>query len=90
MKTYELIPACTVRNLDSKYLLTVYPEDAVPFALDVNASFAYLVKKAQEMGSFTAEDLARALTNEYGLSPDTAAHEAHATLSLWQEHGLLQ
>lgn len=87
---YTLIPDCTLRKLGDKYVLMVYPLEAAPFALDVNGSFALLIKVAQCLIRFTAADLASALVKVYCIPPDKAASETEITLSLWRQHGLIE
>ncbi len=87
----RLIPGCILRELSGRHMLMVYPEDgSEAYALEVNGSFAFLVKTAKALGDFSAEDLGSALETEYGLSPAEASEETDKALAIWKEEGLLK
>lgn len=58
--------------------------------IGMNESSAYLWKKAQDAGSFTAEDLARFLTDEYEVDGETALADATAIAGQWLEAGIVE
>ena len=61
--------------------------DAINFGrmLCLNETAAWLWKQAVEQGDFTADSLAKALCNEYDVSPDQALADVKETISQWTE-----
>ena len=61
--------------------------DAINFGrmLSLNETAAWLWKQAVEQGDFTAESLAKALCDEYEVSPDQALADVKETISQWTE-----
>ena len=61
--------------------------DAINFGrmLCLNETAAWLWKQAVEQGNFTAESLAKALCNEYDVSPDQALADVKETINQWTE-----
>ena len=61
--------------------------DAINFGrmLCLNETAAWLWKQAVEQGDFTAESLAKALCDEYDVSPDQALADVKETISQWTE-----
>lgn len=61
--------------------------DAINFGrmLCLNETAAWLWKQALEQGDFTADSLAKALCNEYDVSPDQALADVKETISQWTE-----
>ena len=61
--------------------------DAINFGrmLSLNETAAWLWKQAVEQGDFTADSLAKALCNEYDVSPDQALADVKETISQWTE-----
>ena len=61
--------------------------DAINFGrmLSLNETAAWLWKQAQEQGDFTADSLAKALCDEYDVSPDQALADVKETISQWTE-----
>ena len=78
-----------LRSMGSRHLLTVYPPSEPPYALEVNESFARLVARAKELGTFSETDLVSELRKEYGLDEEQAQEEVKQTMGLWKEYGLL-
>ncbi len=89
MSTYTLVSGCMLRSMGSRHLLTVYPPSEPPYALEVNESFAHLVARAKELGTFSETDLVSELRKEYGLNEEQAQEEVKQTMGLWKEYGLL-
>ena len=61
--------------------------DAINFGrmLCLNETAAWLWKQAVEQGDFTAESLAKALCDEYDVSPDQALADVKETINQWTE-----
>lgn len=61
--------------------------DAINFGrmLCLNETAAWLWKQAVEQGDFTAESLAKALCDEYDVSPDQALNDVKETINQWTE-----
>lgn len=53
--------------------------------LCLNETAAWLWKQAVEQGDFTAESLAKALCDEYDVSPDQALADVKETINQWTE-----
>ena len=54
-----------------------------------NGTAAFLWKKAGEIGDFTSEQLAAALSKEYNIDNATALADSEKLLAFWQKEGLL-
>lgn len=54
-----------------------------------NGTAAFLWKKAGEIGDFTSEQLAAALSKEYNIDNATALADSEKLLASWQKEGLL-
>ena len=57
--------------------------------ISLNDTAAMLWKKAAELGEFTVEQLADALTDEYEVSHEQALKDVKALTDSWQETGLM-
>lgn len=58
--------------------------------INLNETAALLWKKAMELGDFTAEQLADALTETYEVSHEQALSDAEALTAQWKEVGLIE
>ena len=58
--------------------------------INLNETAAMLWKKATELGDFTAEQLADALTDTYEVSREQALSDVEDLTARWQEVGLLE
>ena len=61
--------------------------DAINFGrmLCLNETAAWLWKQAVEQGDFTADSLAKALCDEYEVTPDQALADVKETINQWTE-----
>ena len=61
--------------------------DAIDFGrmLCLNETAAWIWKQAKEQADFTADSLAKALCDEYDVSPDQALADVKETISQWTE-----
>ncbi len=57
--------------------------------ISLNESSAYLWKKVEKMDSFTVEDLARFLTDEYEVEMETAMADSEALAKQWLSVGVI-
>jgi hypothetical protein len=58
--------------------------------ISLNETAALLWKKAVELGDFTVEQLADALTEEYVVSREQALDDVKTLTSSWEETGLIE
>ncbi|MBP5691952.1 MAG: PqqD family protein [Bacteroidaceae bacterium] len=66
--------------------------DAINFGrmLCLNETAAWLWKKAQEAGDFSAEKLATALCTEYDVEPEQALIDVKETIENWKQLGVIE
>ncbi len=74
----KVIIAQGIENLDFSKLISL------------NESAALLWEKAVSLLAFTAEDLVKALTEEYEVSEEQAAKDVATLLVSWKEQGLIE
>lgn len=87
--TYRFRPRCILREMGSRHVLMVIPPVGQEgFALQVNDSYAFLFRQVYGT-SFTLDDLAQVLSENYSLPRDVAKAEAAIALNLWKEQGLI-
>lgn len=58
--------------------------------ISLNDTAAVLWKKAEELGDFTVDELADALTEVYEVTREQAVKDVEALTSRWQEAGLCE
>ena len=58
--------------------------------ISLNDTAAVLWKKAEELGDFTVDELADALTEVYEVNHEQAVKDVEALTSRWQEAGLCE
>ena len=58
--------------------------------ISLNDTAAVLWKKAEELGDFTVDELADALTEVYEVTREQAVSDVEALTSRWQEAGLCE
>lgn len=58
--------------------------------ISLNETAAWVWKKAAELGDFTAEQLAKALCDEYEVDSAQALADMEKLLLQWQEAGLIE
>ena len=66
--------------------------DAINFGrmLCLNETAAWLWKKAQEAGDFSADGLAAALCTEYDVEPEQALNDVKETIENWKQLGVIE
>lgn len=86
----KISPGCSIQNLRDKFLVVVVSSNANPYALEVNESFATLLREAQDMGDFTEEDIADAMVRLFELTKEEADEETKALIALWRENNIIE
>ena len=81
-----------LREVCGKYVIIGEGVETVNFGqlINLNETATFLWKKATELGDFTAEQLADALTETYEVSREQALSDVEAMTARWQEAGLLE
>ena len=66
--------------------------DAINFGrmLCLNETAAWLWKKAQEAGDFSADGLATTLCTEYDVEPEQALNDVKETIENWKQLGVIE
>lgn len=79
-----------LRPLGGEFILVGEGIEQVNFnkMITMNETAAYLWKKVAELESFTEEDMARLLTEEYEVSMEEALVDCRQTMENWREAGI--
>ncbi|MBO7109839.1 MAG: PqqD family protein [Prevotella sp.] len=82
----------TLREVCGEHVIIGEGVETVNFGqlINLNATAALLWKKAVELGDFTVEQLADALTDTYEVSPEQALSDVEALTARWIEAGLIE
>ena len=84
-----------LRKLGNEYILVGESIELVNFnkMITLNETAAFLWKEAErlsdEKGEFTANQLCKALCEEYEVDPSRAMTDIDATISSWQKAGVI-
>lgn len=80
-----------IRNVCGENIIVAEGIDNVDFCnfIGLNESAAYLWQKVQGAESFTAEELARLLIDEYEVDETTAFADTKAVVTQWKEAGII-
>lgn len=86
----KLREGLVLRPLGAQYIVTGDNLSPVDFSkvVSMNATAAYLFKELKDR-EFTAEDMAKLLTDRYDVSAETALADARTLAASWQDAGLL-
>lgn len=81
-----------MRNVCGENVVVAEGVDNIDFCniIGLNESAAYLWQKVQDADAFTADDLARLLTDEYDIDEATALADAKAVAIQWKEAGIVE
>lgn len=84
-------PGFTLRDICGEYIIVAEGLENIDFSniISLNESSAYLWKNVEEMESFTAEDLARLLTEEYEVDMETALKDSEQLVQQWLKVGVI-
>ena len=80
-----------LRTVCGENIIVAEGKENIDFSniISMNESSAYLWKQVQGMDSFTNEDLARLLTEEYEVDIDTALTDANQLSEQWLQAGII-
>ena len=80
-----------LRTVCGENIIVAEGKENIDFSniISMNESSAYLWKQVQGMDSFTNEDLARLLTEEYEVDLDTAMTDAIQLSQQWLQAGII-
>ena len=80
-----------LRTVCGENIIVAEGKENIDFSniISMNESSAYLWKQVQGMESFTNEDLARLLTEEYEVALDTAMTDAIQLSQQWLQAGII-
>ncbi|MBO4827461.1 MAG: PqqD family protein [Prevotella sp.] len=81
-----------LRTVCGENIIVAEGKENIDFSniISMNESSAYLWKNIQEKESFTAEDLAKLLTEEYDVDEDTALADAETLAAQWVQAGICE
>lgn len=81
----------TLRNVCGEYIIVAEGKENIDFSniISLNESSAYLWKKIQNMDSFSIEDLAKSLMEEYDVDMETAIADSKSLAEQWVSIGIV-
>lgn len=81
----------TLRNVCGEYIIVAEGKENIDFSniISLNESSAYLWKKIQNMDSFSIEDLAKFLMEEYDVDMETAIADSKSLAKQWVSIGIV-
>jgi hypothetical protein len=81
-----------LREVCGEQIIVAEGKENIDFSniISMNESSAYLWKKVQQMESFTADDLAQLLTEQYEVEYEVALKDATTLASQWVEAGIVE
>ena len=81
----------TLRNVCGEYIIVAEGKENIDFSniISLNESSAYLWKKIQNMDSFSIEDLAKFLMEEYDVDMETAIADYKSLAEQWVSIGIV-
>ncbi|WP_315545517.1 PqqD family protein [Prevotella koreensis] len=81
----------TLRNVCGEYIIVAEGKENIDFSniISLNESSAYLWKKIQNMDSFSIEDLAKFLMEEYDVDMETAISDSKSLAEQWVSIGIV-
>lgn len=80
-----------LRQVCGEYIVTAEGMQAIDFSklVSLNETAAFLWKKAEEQGDFTASSLAQVLCEEYDVELAQAEKDSRTIIEKWQQEGML-
>lgn len=81
-----------MRDLLGEHIILSYGSENINFnkVINPNESAAIMWRAAEKAGDFTAEILAKALTEEYEVEFDTALADVNTIIQQWIQEGLVE
>lgn len=85
-------PGFNLRVVCGENIIVAEGEENIDFSniISMNDSATFLWTKAQEVESFTEEDLLAWLTSEYDVEEEVARKDVNTLVQQWQEAGIIQ
>ena len=81
-----------LRNVCGEQIIVAEGKENIDFSniISMNESSAYLWKEIQQRESFTPEDLAQLLLDQYEVDEDTALSDAKTLAEQWIKAGIVE
>lgn len=81
-----------LREVCGEQIIVAEGKENIDFSniISMNESSAYLWKKVQQMESFTTDDLAQLLTEQYEVEYEVALKDATTLADQWVEAGIVE
>ncbi|MBQ6193502.1 MAG: PqqD family protein [Prevotella sp.] len=81
-----------LRNVCGEQIIVAEGKENIDFSniISMNESSAYLWKEIQQRESFTPEDLAQLLLDQYEVDEDTALTDAKTLAEQWIQAGIVE
>ena len=81
-----------LREVCGEQIIVAEGKENIDFSniISMNESSAYLWKKVQQMESFTADELAQLLTEQYEVENEVALKDATTLAGQWVEAGIVE
>ena len=81
-----------LREVCGEQIIVAEGKENIDFSniISMNESSAYLWKKVQQMDSFTADELAQLLTEQYEVEYEVALKDATTLAGQWVEAGIVE
>ena len=81
-----------LRNVCGEYFIVAEGKENIDFShiISMNDSSAYLWKEAQQLDSFSEEDLTDLLTKEYDVDKDRASSDVKELIQQWMDAGIIE
>lgn len=85
-------PGFNLRVVCGENIIVAEGKENIDFSniISMNESSAYLWKKAQQADSFTPEELAKWLIEEYEVDENTALEDAKSLADQWVKAGIVE
>ena len=85
-------PGFNLRNVCGEQIIVAEGKENIDFSniISMNESSAYLWKEVQQLESFTHEDRANLLLEQYEVVEDTAYTDAKQLAEQWRQAGIVE
>ena len=85
-------PGFNLRNVCGEQIIVAEGKENIDFSniISMNESSAYLWKEVQQLDSFTPEDLAKLLLEQYEVDEVTAYADARQLAEQWLQAGIVE
>ena len=81
-----------LRTVCGEHFIVAEGKENIDFShiISMNDSSAYLWKEAQQLESFTIEDMTELLTKEYDVDKDRAENDVKELIQHWMDAGIIE